>query len=240
MKVALVCIAKNEDHYIDEWIKYYQALGFDDIFIYTNDWDFDYDDPNVYISDYNGRNMQVKCYNECYNEIKQDYNWVAFFDVDEFLVLKKHKNIKDFLKSYTKYPAVGFNWCLFGDNGQDGVLNNEYSVLKRFTKRQWVMNKHVKTIVNTNFNHQYIDIHNTSLPSVSPEFIQIIGPFNELGSSDIAQLNHYFCKTKEEFANKISRGRADHPTILRNYEEFDDHNYNDIDDFFARDFMYNR
>lgn len=34
MKTALVCIAKNEDHYIDEWLKYYLKLGFADIFIF--------------------------------------------------------------------------------------------------------------------------------------------------------------------------------------------------------------
>ena len=39
MKIALVCIAKNEDNYIKEWITYHKKLGFDDIFIYENDLD---------------------------------------------------------------------------------------------------------------------------------------------------------------------------------------------------------
>ncbi len=38
MKTALVCIAKNEDYYIDEWIKYHLKLGFSDIHVYQNDW----------------------------------------------------------------------------------------------------------------------------------------------------------------------------------------------------------
>ena len=38
MKTALVCIAKEEDNYIDEWIKYHLKLGFNDIFVYQNDW----------------------------------------------------------------------------------------------------------------------------------------------------------------------------------------------------------
>ena len=38
MKVALVCIAKNEDNYIEEWVLYHKKLGFDRIFIYENDW----------------------------------------------------------------------------------------------------------------------------------------------------------------------------------------------------------
>ena len=34
------------------------------------------------------------------------YDWVAFFDVDEFLVLKKHKNIKDFIEVYKDYNGL--------------------------------------------------------------------------------------------------------------------------------------
>ena len=39
MKIALVCIAKNEDNYIHEWINYHLKLEFDSIFIYENDWE---------------------------------------------------------------------------------------------------------------------------------------------------------------------------------------------------------
>ena len=38
MKVALVCIAKDEDEYIKEWIEYHKKLGFDNIFVFENNW----------------------------------------------------------------------------------------------------------------------------------------------------------------------------------------------------------
>lgn len=34
MKTAIVCIAKNEDNYINEWIKYHTKLGFDYVCVY--------------------------------------------------------------------------------------------------------------------------------------------------------------------------------------------------------------
>lgn len=34
MKTALVCIAKREDYYIEEWLRYNFKLGFDDIWVY--------------------------------------------------------------------------------------------------------------------------------------------------------------------------------------------------------------
>lgn len=33
-RAALVCIAKDEDDYIQEWIAYHKKLGFDDIYVY--------------------------------------------------------------------------------------------------------------------------------------------------------------------------------------------------------------
>lgn len=38
MNTALVCIAKNEDHYIDEWLQYHFSIGFTKAFVYQNNW----------------------------------------------------------------------------------------------------------------------------------------------------------------------------------------------------------
>jgi len=146
MNVALACIAKNEDYYINEWLEYNLYLGFDKIFVYNNDWQFHIDSPFVETISVEGRGKQEVVYNNFLNEYKNEYDWVAFFDVDEFLVLKKHDNIKDFLKDYDGFNCIGINWHLFGDNNQPKPTN-EYSVLKRFTRRGLKVDKHIKCIV---------------------------------------------------------------------------------------------
>ena len=151
MNVALVCIAKNEDHYIDEWIDYHKKVGFDDIFIYQNNWRWSGESENVHKIDFDGNNLQIIAYNNFLFTYKDNFDWVAFFDVDEFLVLKKHKNIKEFLSDYSNFDAVGINWVLFGNNGHDKV-DSEYSLIKRFTKRQSNVNQHIKSIVKMNKN----------------------------------------------------------------------------------------
>lgn len=40
MKTALVCIARDEDNYIDEWINYNLKIVFDKIFVFANEMDF--------------------------------------------------------------------------------------------------------------------------------------------------------------------------------------------------------
>lgn len=236
MNVALVCVAKNEDNYIQEWIDYNKKLGFDDIIIYQNDWRTSIDEPNVIKVEFDGINQQINSYNHFIKNNYGLYDWVAFFDVDEFLVLKKHKNIKEFISEYSEYNAIGINWFLFGNNGLDKV-NGEYSVLKRFTKRQSQVNQHIKCIIN--YRKDFImTVHNPLFPWVDTNKVVRSGPFNPDGPTDVAQLNHYFCKTQEEFVKKCNRGRADTFT-KRNFSEFTGHNFNDIEDLNAYKFLYN-
>lgn len=236
MKVALVCIAKNEDNYIEEWVNYNLKLGFDKIFIYQNDWRTNIEHPSVVKFENDGINKQRECYYHFIQTYNSEYDWAAFFDVDEFLVLKKHKNIKDFINDYKEFPGVGINWVLFGNNGLTKV-DGEYSLVKRFTKRQWSINQHVKSIVKLT-PRLIMDIHNPNTFVVDTNKNKFSGPFNPNGWDNIAQINHYFCKTQEEFQEKCDRGRADSPVYRRTMSEFEEHNFNDIEDLTAYNFFY--
>jgi len=237
VRVALVCIAKNETNYIEEWVTYHLKLGFDKIFIYENNWVCDYENEQIVKIKFNGNQKQLESYKNFKTKYRLEYDWAAFFDVDEFLVLKKHKNIKEFLIDYDKYDSVGINWVLFGDNGFNGVFNNNYSVLNRFTKRQNVVNPHIKTIAKLNNDSYFLNPHCLNTKWVDTNFNLNLGFSNLNGPLDVAQINHYFTKTKEEFLEKINRGRADTKNY-RSIDDFNKHNYNDIDDFYALNFYY--
>jgi hypothetical protein len=235
MKVALVCIAKNEEKYIKEWCEYNLKLGFDDIFIYQNDWRINIQNKHVHRFELDGIEKQIYAYNNFIKNYYNSYDWAAFFDIDEFLVLKKHNNVKDFILDYNDFSAIGINWVLFGDNNMDDVIN-DYSVIRRFTKRQKNVNKHVKSIVKLN-NNLVMNIHNANCYWVDTNKNINSGPFTQNPCDDIAQINHYFCKTKKEFIEKCNRGRADY-RHRRTYDEFDSHNFNEIEDYYAYNFFF--
>jgi hypothetical protein len=239
MKVALVCIAKNEDNYIQEWVDYNLKLGFDHIFIYMNNWRTDIEHPQVTKIEFDGVSQQRNAYLNFTTHRKHDYDWAAFFDVDEFLVLKKHKVVQDFVQDYNNHVGIGINWYMFGNNGHTEVIDNEYSQIKRFTKRGSVMNEHVKTILNCRINST-MDIHNPyNLRITSPNRVLFQGPFNRNTNDEIAQINHYYCKTRLEFIEKCDRGRADSPMYRNTYEiNYPPHNQNDVEDLWAYNFMY--
>lgn len=237
MKTALVCIAKNEDYYIQEWMDYHFKIGFDHIFIYENNWKCSIEDKRITKIQIPGQVKQVLSYNHFIRSYGHQYDWAAFFDVDEFLVLKKHNNVKDFILDYRDYSSIAINWVLFGDNHLDKVINNNYSLIKRFTKRQIGINKHVKVIINPQTPNIKMEIHNSNYPAVSTTGEIFGGPFYPKGNDEVAQINHYFCKTREEFAHKVQRGRADVHHI-RQLSEFDSNNTNHIEDVHAYNFMY--
>lgn len=237
MRVALVCIAKNEDDYIQEWIDYHLKLGFDEVVIYKNNWNYEINHPQVKTIQFDGQTQQMKAYNNFIDNNSELFDWAAFFDVDEFLVLKKHQNIKDFLKDYSEHDNVAISWVLFGDNGLTEFDKNNTSVLKRFTKRQNKPNTHIKTITKVTPKILFTSPHCTTHKWISPDGKEGRGSFNKNPNVEIAQLNHYFCKTRIEFQEKINRGRAD-TTAIRTMNTFDSHNINEVDDFLAMNFLY--
>jgi len=233
-KVALVCIAKNEENYIEEWFLYNKKLGFDHIFVYQNNWQTKIEKDYVTKIEFDGKTKQVESYNHFLKNYGSKYEWAAFFDVDEFLVLKKHKNVKDFIADYAEYDGIGINWVFFGDNNQPEPTK-EYSLLKRFTMRQKATNSHVKSIVKTKACKKMF-VHHPNYEIVDTNFEKFYGAFNNKCLDNVAQINHYFCKTKEEFLEKINRGRAD-TNKFRKLEEFDKHNFNEIEDLTAYKFF---
>jgi hypothetical protein len=243
MSVALVCIAKNEKLSIDEFISYYLKLGFTKIYIYDNSDDNELaskNSSNVLVIPFKGTLQQTKAYNNFLIYHKKKYNYVAFFDCDEFLVLKKHNNIYDFCQEYVKKDALGINWCMFGNNGHEHY--EDKPVVERFTKRDNNIDKHVKTIANCNAI-QKMNIHHPAKLSFECSFKDINGnnikgPFAYNVSNDIVQLNHYFCKSTDELREKCARGRAD---IIRK-RKFEDHlstlTLNHVEDLSAYNFYF--
>ena len=249
--VVLACIAKDEDNYVHEWIHYHLKLGFDQIFVYCNDWYFESQNPKVTVYDWPGnaefiqKSVQLSAYKDFIKK-HQDYDWAAFLDVDEFLCLKKHDNIKAFIKQYEQYDCIGINWVFFGDNGLKEVKNNKYSVLKRFTRRGNDAALPIKTIVKLNKDITFENSHSPKdIKIVDTNYKIFAGPGNPKGPIDVAQINHYFVKTYQEYMeNKIPKGRVSgKPNRLIDKLKpaenlFNERNLNEIKDTVARDFMY--
>ncbi len=238
LKVALVCIAKDEDRYIDEWVRWHTAIGFDKAFVYANDWRIGREIENVVEIPFDGQVKQMEAYTDWLANRSNGFDWAAFFDVDEFLNTHD-KHVGWILSDLSTYPAVGVNWRMFGDSGltEDDGSNG---VLSRFTKCETRLHRLVKSIVNLRIYPKPIRFScNPHIPDSG--VLNLDGKFVGNAEADpvenpCMELNHYFCKTWPEFMNtKMKRGRADcvadgsDDHVMRTRHDFDRLNFNDVE-----------
>lgn len=214
-RVALCCIAKDEDRYIDEWIQYHLRLGFDTIFVFRDNWDWQgrskYNQGVVSGNAVRGENPQVPTYNYFLSTYGEYYEWVLFIDVDEFLVLKKHDNVKSYLEAHSGDESIGVNWVLFGsrefDHGDES--GQKRGVRDRFRWRQSGVNHHVKCFLRCGNESRMLNPHFGNKEWRGSDSLHHWGSFLLDGNDDEAYVAHYFCKTWAEWCVKRDRGRPD-------------------------------
>ena len=251
MKIALVAIAKDEDNYLREWLDYHFKIGFDDAYVYCNNWQPHIAVPkNTHLIDWPGEVQQLPAYNDFIKNKSKDYDWALFIDVDEFFVPNRFRDAKEAFAYYKDYYGVGFNWKLFGSNGHEKA---DYSkgVIERFTKSQKGLNRHIKTALNLKLANERLVINDVLF--CNPHFVGIaarcyftiradtlayaLGPFAKVDDKladgySMPYVAHYVTKSKEECIERRSRVRADTNSARSDLEGFwNEHNVNEVDNF---------
>lgn len=255
---AIVCIAKLEQKYIEEFVKYHIKLGFKYIFIYDNENSPTYENQlnsysqNVKVIHFPGKAMQYKAL-EHFTKIfmlTSGITHAIHIDVDEFIALKKHANIVDFINEYIKSPGnnllcggIAINWKFFGSSGHK--IETDEPVTQRFTMCSFFGDQHIKTLFNVRLFEKYNTCHDIrtnnkyyKIKSTDGRFIN--GPFNINPDTSTIQLNHYKCKTLPEFLKIRQRGRADcKEEVVENIQEsFKIYDKNDTRDLTAQKFYF--
>lgn len=234
IKVCLCVIAKNENLYIKEFVEYYKNIGYNKIFIYDNNEQNGENFVDV-IKDYiiigfveiihfkninSNSTPQLEAYKDCYYKNNKIFNWLSFFDVDEYLELnKKYKNVKYFLtdKKFKNCKNIKINWLFYFDKNKLYYENKTLQERIKVFKYDDPVNSHIKSIVrgglSTNYWKEAKDPHtsllNVTSCSSSGKIIEFDSPFNKPPDYTNAKLKHYCYKSFEEYCLKLKKGRAD-------------------------------
>ena len=234
MKISIIAIAKHENLYINEWINYHLALGFDKIIIAdNNDSNSEkisdvVDNPNVIIEDYHDVvGVQPIAYTELFLKYREQFDWIAFIDIDEFIFLeeKYNNNIKNFLSisPFNEANIIKLCWKIYTTNTELDVKDNNYNVLDRFKDIHISGEENfAKSIIKTSIEwrdgyicgHGYYRIYKNVLTSDGNEckcnFVSINHSKDE-PIYDNAWINHYPTKTIGEYIRqKYFRGGPNH------------------------------
>lgn len=241
LKCAVCAVIRLENQYVREWVEYYKKLDFDKIILYDNnslnedklsDVIGDYIDSGfVDVIPYAGKQcFQVKAYNDCLKKYHKSYNWIAFFDLDEFLTFTDCSTIKEYLSRFTNNEdAICFQWMIFDDN--DLVYYKDKPCLERFTRPMdynkcfqynFPENDHIKTMVrcspinyiwfNAGHPHACTGTKNAVLAN-GKKNINPTSPWKHHQLYEPAYLKHFCMKTIDEYVRfKLRRG---HPDVNR-------------------------
>ena len=234
LKICLCVIAKNENLYVREFVEYYKNLGYNNIYIYDNN-DINGENFEEVINDFiqNGfvkiinfrnRNTSTRpifdAYKDCYSRNNKKYNWLSFYDMDEFLELNdKYKTIQEFLndKIFKICQNIKINWLMYINN--KNLYYENKPLQKRITSFIYndPANIHIKSTVKGNLPINFWeDAQNPHTPNLnftscssSGKIISFNSPFNDPPDFTNAKLKHYYYKSFEEFCIKIKRGKCD-------------------------------
>jgi len=222
-------IAKDEGHYIREWVEYYLHAGVDHFFIYDND---STDNQKEAIQDYidqgiveyimwPGKEMQKPMMADAIEKARYTSRYFTMVDVDEFIVPYHTDDdipsIIDKMLENDNRPflqAVGLTWAIYGTNGAEKA---DYStpVLDRCPKRDSIFKRVAKYIMNPRMV-KGCPVSPHKLEGFSPKnrYLMLNKPHTGIDqrledSKPNLILNHYRAKSKEEFEkSKVNRHSA--------------------------------
>lgn len=222
--IALCGIVKDELRSIVEWLAYHKALGFTDFVIYDNG-STDGTERILQVLDEAGElirldwphSMGERPQRAAYDHMRKNatVDWIAFFDADEFLLLRRDRTIADFLARFDdEVSAVSISWLVFNSGGQDRY--RAAPVIERFTEslvRGAPDNRSMKGIARRE-RLAGIGIHRQDISEgryVTPtgkDAQFITGQIMRKHEPRVAVLHHYMVKSLEEYEEKRNRGHA--------------------------------
>ncbi len=222
MKPLAVCATfRNEAPYVLEWVAYHSMIGFDHFVLYDNK---SADDgaallkstpfsDNITVIDWPKEPGQLAAYQHYINHFRDRFEWTAFIDVDEFVHLLDGRRVGDLLCNQERFAGVLLQWLIFGPSGWEqrppGLVIDNYSWR---TPEDEAGNRHVKTLArNAALSHA----------GPTPHTFELVGPvcdatgrecpnqaIQDNPSHEGAVINHYFTKSRQEWIEKLGRGKA--------------------------------
>ena len=228
-KICICTFGKEENKYIREFIQHYEKYGVDKIFLYDNN-DATGERFESVIEEYlksglveiiNWRGKKKVVYrimNDCYKKNFDKFDWLIFYELDEFIHLSNYSNIKIFLneEKFNKCNLICLNLLCHTDNNllfyQNKSLAERFPEITPITKKGGILLE-IKCIMRGHIPG--LHINNAHLCNTKYDNCNGFGHLNKhKGRYSIENdykyyyIDHYYSKSTEEFINKINKGDA--------------------------------
>jgi hypothetical protein len=235
--IAIAVMLKNEQVYVEEWIRFHRAVGVRHFYFYddaSTDATFEIvartlPRAEFTVIPWNMRladaprdvvlNAQTLAFAHAILNFGPSYRWIAFIDVDEFLLPKTGDTVDDALKGAGGFPNISLPWHMFGTSGHktrpDGPALRNYKLRAADPMSRKPNASNFKCIVDPAMVshvsvHHFRTREHGDLTSNDAGLKDTRRGRKKAGfySSRFLQLNHYYSKSAEELEHKIRRGSA--------------------------------
>lgn len=260
--IAVVLIVRNEERHIGEWGRFHAKAGVRHFYVYDNG---STDGTlvqlvaavgvqNVTVIPWHQKlrdgagaeiHNQVLAYAHAVANFGDQFRWMTFIDVDEFLVPKSADTLSECLTHLDSAVNISLPWHMFGRNGFEEPP--EGGIVANYTRRHPEPMSPLKGMCN--FKMIVDPCHVTAMKVHSIETDGASESVNDRGekasasdrkkpgfySADHIQLNHYYTRSNSELQAKISRGsnmtqnEADHVRrVMRKVDQIEAESVEDL------------
>lgn len=226
--LSVCSMFKNEAQYLKEWIEFHKLVGVEHFYLYNNCSNDNYltvlkpyimsQEVTLIEWDYSAQSgswlfIQIDCYSDAAKKAVGETKWLAFLDLDEFLMPVSHNDIRLLLKKYEAYGGICVNWQLYGTSFVEQVPDNKLQIEALLLKSDtnYKLNGRYKSIVRPErvqrckSPHYFIYHEPYFHVSTTKERVRslFIGPY-----TDVLRINHYWCRDEQYFREyKIAKRR---------------------------------
>jgi hypothetical protein len=221
LQLGVVVIIRDEAPYLTEWLAYHHALGVQHFFIYDNG---STDELHEVIEPWVNHGLvtlvhwplpggQIDAYAHALRFYGPSLDWLAYFDVDEFVVPLVDDDIPSVLARFpdaadVRIPRIDFGFSGHRDPPRELTIE-AYTQVADVFRRDPAKPPRVKTVVRPG-SISAVGIHTATVADDARGADGSPVPSKTVGKAcwEYVQLNHYYTRSFEEFEAKRFRGSA--------------------------------
>ena len=184
--------------------------------------------------------MQIPAVLDAVKHYKYETKWMTHIDLDEFIVPVETETVTEFLRKLHNTRELLISWVLYGSDGHKTKPNG--LVIENYMHRGERLFG-CKAIINPRFLYK---VGNPHILNVAGNMVDENGTIcgfidqnkNPLPCNKI-RINHYHCKSREEYREKSKRGCVafgKNPDRC-NEKQFNDHDKNEVYDPIMNNFI---
>jgi Glycosyl transferase family 2 len=219
--LGIAAIVKDEAPSVLEWVAFHQLVGVECFDIYDNGSTDETVEllsaiDGVTVLDWPGERQQLHAYAHAIRGART--HWLAFLDVDEFLLSPQHLTLPAVLRAHEDWDAIGACWALYGTSH---VMHpRAASTLATYTLRAAfsdLAHRHIKSIVQPARvpTGPPLDPHHFGCATWDMTGRRVHGPLAQTATWEGLRVNHYISKSIDEARGKMARPRADNGELRK-------------------------